>query len=94
MRRSPEKEPRGREMGEMRDEQFKRRDNRRIKRRGEKRERRMEERNERSYHSSQPIRRSRERSLGRPVRGFINTISGGFFRKRVLIYKKSTLEKC
>ena len=37
----------------------------------------MDRRDERSYLDPQQ-RKSRERSLGRPVRGFINTISRGF----------------
>jgi len=46
----------------------------RVERRGG----RPKARNERGYQNTQSVRRSREKSLGRPVRGFINTISGGF----------------
>ena len=52
-----------------------------MERRDERRGGRPEARNERGYQSTQSVRRSRERSLGRPVRGFINTISGGFSGK-------------
>jgi len=80
-RQSSEREPKGGELGEGRIKRFERKDNRRIERRDERREGRSEARNERSYQNAQSIRRSRERSLGRPVRGFINTISGGFYGK-------------
>jgi len=78
MRQSLEQEQRGRKYVERREERPERRDIRKIERNEERRERRVERRNERSYHSPQRMRKSRERSLGRPVRGFINTISRGF----------------
>jgi len=62
--RSPEH--REKRYGNKREERFRRRDERRVER--------IEERNNQSPQS----RRSRERSLGRPVRGFINTIYRGF----------------
>jgi len=77
MRKSPKREPRGGKLGERRSERFERKDNRRVERRGG----RPEARNERGYQNTQLVRRSREICLGRPVRGFINTISGGFFGK-------------
>jgi len=81
-RQSPEREPRGGELGEMRLERFERKDNMRVERRDERRGGRPEARNERGYQNTQSVRRSRERSLGRPVRGFINTNSGGFSEKK------------
>ena len=77
MRKSPKREPRGGKLGERRSERFERKDNRRVERRGG----RPEARNERGYQNTQLVRRSREICLGRPVRGFINTISGGFSGK-------------
>jgi len=81
MRQSPERELRGGELGERRSERFERKDNRRVERRDERRGGRSKARNERGYQNTQLVRRSRERSLERPMRGFINTISGGFSRK-------------
>jgi len=51
------------------------------KKKEDRREGRPERRGDRFYQNTQSVRRSRERSLGRPVRGFINTISGGFSGK-------------
>ncbi len=84
MRKSSEREPRGGKLGERRSERFERKDNRRVERRGG----RPEARNERGYQNTQSTRRSRERSLGRLVRGFINTISGGFSGKESLSARK------
>jgi len=81
MRQSSNKELRGGELGEMRSERFERKDNRRVERRDERRGGRPEGRNQRGYQNIQLARRSRERSLGRLVRGFINTILGGFSGK-------------
>ena len=61
-----------------REECFVRRDER-IKGRVERIERRVERREERNCQSPQR-RRSYEWSLGKLVRGFINTICGGFTR--------------
>ncbi|XP_068466501.1 uncharacterized protein [Phaseolus vulgaris] len=80
-RQSPERGSRGGELEEMRLERFQGKDNRRIERMDRREGRPEERRNGRSYQNAQSIRRSRERSLGRPVRGFINTISGGFSGK-------------
>ena len=81
MKQSPKREPRSGELGERRSERFKRKDNRRVERRDERRGGRPEARNERGYQNKQSVRRSRERSLGRPVRDFINTMLGGFSGK-------------
>jgi len=62
-------------------ERFERRENRRVEKRDDRRGGRPEGRGDRVYQNMQSVRRSRERSLGRPVRGFINTISGGFSGK-------------
>ena len=59
-----------------------------TKRRDERRGGRPEGRNEIGYQNTQSTRRSRERSLGRLVRGFINTISGGFSGKESLSARK------
>jgi len=77
MRLSPERGLRGGEIGERRVERFERRENKRV----EKRDDRRGGRPNRVYQNTQSVRRSREQSLGRPVRGFINTISGGFSGK-------------
>jgi len=81
LRLSPERGLRGGEIGERRVERFERRENKRIEKRDDRRSGRPEGRNDRTYQNTQSVRRSRERSLGRPVRGFINTISGGFSGK-------------
>ncbi|XP_068497948.1 uncharacterized protein [Phaseolus vulgaris] len=78
---SPERDVRGRELGERRVERFERRENKRVEKRDERRIGRPDERGDRIYQNTQSVRRSRERSLGRPVRGSINTISGGFSGK-------------
>jgi len=88
IRQSPKSDTRNGELGEMRIKRFKRKDNRRVERRYERRGGRPETRNERGYQSTQSVRRSRERSLGRPVRGFINTILGGFFGKESSLARK------
>jgi len=88
MRQSSEKELRSREVGERRVERFERKDNRRLERRNEIRGGRPEGRNERGYQNTQSTRRSRERSLGRPVRGFINTILRGFSGKELPSVRK------
>ena len=80
-RQSPERGPRGGELEEMRLERFEGKDNRIIERMDRREGRPEERRNGRSYQNAQSVRRSRERSLGRPVGGFINTISGGFSGK-------------
>jgi len=70
-RHSPE--PRGKGYVGRREERFERRDDSRC----ERKEGRMERRDERGYHNPQR-RKSCGRSLTRPVRSFINTISRGF----------------
>ncbi|XP_068483271.1 uncharacterized protein [Phaseolus vulgaris] len=77
---SPERDTRGRELGERRFERLERRE-KQVEKRDERRVGRPDERRDRIYQNTQSVRRSRERSLGRPVRGFINTISGGFSGK-------------
>ena len=81
VRQSPERELRGGEIGEKRVERFERKDSRRVEKRDKRKKGRPEGRSDRVYQNTQSVRRSRERSLRRPVRGFINTISGGFFGK-------------
>ncbi|XP_068483323.1 uncharacterized protein [Phaseolus vulgaris] len=78
---SPERGSRGGEMGQRRVERFERRDEKRVEKRDDRRDGRPERRSDRVYQNTQSVRRSRERSLGRPVRGFINIISGGFSGK-------------
>jgi len=90
MRQSPERELKGGELGERRSERFERKDNRIV----ERRRGRPEARNERGYQNTQSVRRSRERSLGRPMRDFINTISGGFSGKESSSARKKILENC
>jgi len=82
---SPERGVRGEEIGERRVERFERRENKRVEKRDDRRVGRLEERSGRVYQNTKSVRRSRERSLGRPVRGFINTISGGFSGKESLL---------
>ncbi|XP_068482612.1 uncharacterized protein [Phaseolus vulgaris] len=79
LRMSPGRRVQGIEAGERRVERVER--EKRIDKKDGRRSGRSEERNNRVYQNTQPMRRSRERSLGRPVRGFINTISGGFSGK-------------
>jgi len=81
LRLSPKRGLRGGEIGERRVERFERRENKRVEKRDDRRGGRPKGRNDRTYQNTQSVRRSRERSLGRPVRGFINTISGGFSGK-------------
>ena len=88
IRQSPEREPRIGHLRERRSERFERKDNERVERRDERRGGRHETINERGYQSTQSIRRSGKRSLGRPVRGFINTISGGFSGKELSSARK------
>ncbi|XP_068461731.1 uncharacterized protein [Phaseolus vulgaris] len=81
IRLSPERGSKGGEMGQRRVERFERRDEKRVEKRSDRRDGRLERRSDRDHQNTQSVRRSRERSLGRPVRGFINTISGGFSGK-------------
>ena len=81
IRLSPERGSRGGEMGQRRVERFERRDEKRVEKRNDRRDGRPERRSDRVHQNTQSVRRSRERSLGRPIRGFINTISGGFSGK-------------
>jgi len=75
MRLSPER------VLKRRGEGYERREDRRIEKREDRREEGLERRGAKGYQNTQSVRQSRERSLGRPVRGFINTISGGFSGK-------------
>ena len=69
-------------------ERFERKDNRRVEKKDERRIGRPEGRGDKVYQNTQSVRQSRERSLGRPLRGFINTISGGFSGKESSLARK------